>query len=253
MRSIVRVLVVDDEEDARNKIELFLKSHDNYEIVGKASDGEEALKLAHSLAPDLIFLDVQMPRVDGFTVAANLVSDSSVGIIFVTAYDRYAVGAFDLSAVDYLLKPFDRDRFARALERFEATRDRDHSTVIPALIKNYRDHCSYPEKLVFRSESGLELVSISSIEWVESSGNYVKVCLLEHAFLTRQTMASIENQLPGRTFIRIHRSHLVNTDLVARVRSLQKGDYRVEMESGARLRLSRNYAKEFFEVIKRPG
>ena len=114
MSSAVRVLIVDDEEDARNKIARFLERYDDYEVVAEAANGEEALKLVDSLDPDLIFLDIQMPRVDGFTVAANLIDESKASVVFVTAYDQYAVGAFELNAVDYLLKPFDRERFASA-------------------------------------------------------------------------------------------------------------------------------------------
>jgi two-component system, LytTR family, response regulator len=252
MHSPARVLIVDDEEDARNKIALFLKKQAGFEVVGEAKDGEEALTLAYSLVPDLIFLDIQMPRTDGFTVAANLVDDPRIRVIFVTAYDRYAVGAFELNAVDYLLKPFDRERFESALKRFSRSTCNDQSERIPMLIKSYRENSHYPEKLVFRSDTGLELVSISRIEWVESSGNYVKVCLKDHAFLARQTMVSVQNQLPDTTFVRIHRSFLVNIDRVSRIRSLQKGDYEVEMESGAKLRLSRNYANDFLTRFRRP-
>ena len=252
MHSPVRVLIVDDEEDARKKIALFLKNQADFEIVGEAKDGEEALTLAYSLVPDLIFLDVQMPRVDGFTVAANLIDDPKIRVIFVTAFDRYAVGAFELNAVDYLLKPFDRERFESALKRFSASTRNGQSERIPILIKSYREKSHYPAKLVFRSDAGLQLVSISRIEWVESSGNYVKVCSKDHAFLARQTMVSVQNQLPAAKFIRIHRSFLVNMDRVSRVRALQKSDYEVKMESGAKLRLSRTYANDFLTRFKRP-
>ncbi len=243
----VKVLIVDDELPARQKLRLFLEEKTNFEVIGEAKNGVETLQKVDLFKPDLIFLDIQMPKLDGLAVASNLENNPDVNIVFVTGFNEYAIKAFELNAVDYLLKPFDKGRLDKTLQRFIEKSRAAYS--IPKLVQDYRSKLDYPEQLLFKTETGIQVVKVSDIEWVESSGNYVKVCLSANAFIARQTLTTVQSQLSPTQFIRIHRSHIINISQVTKAISLSKGDYTIVLKSGTELRLSRSYKDAFFKLF----
>ncbi|GJM10091.1 MAG: DNA-binding response regulator [Lysobacteraceae bacterium] len=250
MSAKLRVLVVDDEPAAREKLVMLLEAADGFDIVGDASDGMEALRQIAALKPDLVFLDIQMPELDGLAVAAALEPDQSPAIIFVTAFDEHALAAFELHAVDYLLKPFDANRLQKTLQRIDQVMSNPQRASVPQLLRYYRSHSDYPQRLAFRTDSGLRMVHCDDIEWLESSGNYLKVCLTEDAFITRLTLAAALSQLPPDRFVQIHRSHVVNIAAVQTIRSLGKGDYALTLNGDVELRMSRHYKAAFLALFQ---
>ena len=243
------VLVVDDEPAARQKLIFFLKEHKDFRVVAQAQNGIEALECIEEYSPALVFLDIQMPLLDGMSVASNLEYDKNTAIVFVTGFNEYAIRAFELNAVDYLLKPYDKGRLAKTLTRFREYTGTISEYNIPKIIQDYRAEQHFPEKLLFKSEGAIEVVDANEIQWVESSGNYVKVCLERTAFIARQTLTTVQSQLDPEQFVRIHRTHLVNKNEVAKADHINKGDYALTLKSGTELRLSRGYKNRFFEVF----
>jgi two-component system LytT family response regulator len=243
------VLVVDDEPAARQKLIFFLKDHKDFRVVAQAQNGIEALECIEEYSPALVFLDIQMPLLDGMSVASNLEYDKNTAIVFVTGFNEYAIRAFELNAVDYLLKPYDKGRLAKTLTRFREYTGTISEYNIPKIIQDYRAEQHFPEKLLFKSEGAIEVVDANEIQWVESSGNYVKVCLERTAFIARQTLTTVQSQLDPEQFVRIHRTHLVNKNEVAKADHINKGDYALTLKSGTELRLSRGYKNRFFEVF----
>jgi len=243
------VLVVDDEPSARKKLILFLQDHKDFRVVAEAKNGIEALEYIEKYSPALVFLDIQMPLLDGMSVASNLEHKKDIAIVFVTGFNEYAIKAFELNAVDYLLKPYDKGRLAKTLTRFREYTGTISEYNIPQIIQDYRAEQQFPEKLLFKSEGAIEVVAATEIQWVESSGNYVKVCLERTAFIARQTLTTVQSQLDPEQFIRVHRTHIVNKNEVAKVDHITRGDYEIMLKCGTKLRLSRGYKKRFFEVF----
>lgn len=243
------VLVVDDEPAARQKLILFLQDHKDFRVVAQAQNGIEALDCIEKYSPALVFLDIQMPLLDGMSVASNIEYTKDIGVVFVTGFNEYAIKAFELNAVDYLLKPYDKGRLAKTLDRFREFTGTISEYNIPKIIQDYRAEQHFPEKLLFKSEGAIEVVSASEIQWIESSGNYVKVCLERTAFIARQTITTVQSQLDPDQFIRIRRTHIVNKNEVVTVDHISKGDYEITLKSGTKLRLSRGYKTRFFEVF----
>jgi len=243
------VLVVDDEPAARQKLIFFLQEHKDFRVVAQAKNGIEALECIEQYSPALVFLDIQMPLLDGMSVASNLEYSKDIAIVFVTGFNEYAIKAFELNAVDYLLKPYDKGRLAKTLTRFREYTGTISEYNIPKIIQDYRAEQHFPEKLLFKSEGTIEVVSAEEIQWIESSGNYVKVCLERTAFIARQTITTVQSQLDPEQFVRVHRTHIVNKNEVATVEHISKGDYELTLKCGTKLRLSRGYKKRFFEVF----
>lgn len=245
------VLVVDDEPAARQKLIYFLQEHPDFRVVAQAQNGVEALECIEQYAPSLVFLDIQMPMLDGMSVASNLEYNNKTSIVFVTGFNEYAIRAFELNAIDYLLKPYDKGRLAKTLTRFREYTGTISEYNIPKIIQDYRAEQHYPEKLLFKSEGTIEVVSADEIQWIESSGNYVKVCLERTAFIARQTLTTVQSQLDPDKFVRIHRTHIININEVASADHIGKGDYNLTLKCGTELRLSRGYKQQFFSVFGR--
>lgn len=243
------VLVVDDEPAARQKLILFLQDHKDFRVVAQAQNGIEALECIEKHSPALVFLDIQMPLLDGMSVASNIEYTKDIGVVFVTGFNEYAIKAFELNAVDYLLKPYDKGRLAKTLSRFREFTGTISKYNIPKIIQDYRAEQHFPEKLLFKSDGAIEVVSAQEIQWIESSGNYVKVCLERTAFIARQTITTVQSQLDPEQFVRIRRTHIVNKNEVVTVDHISKGDYEITLKSGTKLRLSRGYKTRFFEVF----
>ncbi len=241
----LHVLIVDDEPPARDRLREVLGAERDVEIVGEAGDGLAAAQAIHDLAPDLVFLDVRMPEMDGFGVLAALSEDALPLVIFVTAFDSYAVRAFDVHAVDYVLKPFDSDRLreavARARDRLGRAAGRDQERRVLDLLVELGPRQRPLERMLVKTGARFEFVRAIDVDWIEAAGNYVTLHVGARAPLLRQTLSGIEKQLdPGR-FRRIHRSVIVNLDRVKEIRPLSGGEYAARLHDGTKLRVSRGY------------
>ena len=261
MSTKIRTLIVDDEPLARRNLRVLLEKDPQIEIVEECRNGREAVKAINTLSPDLIFLDIQMPEMDGFDVLARVGPEHIQAIIFVTAFDQYALKAFDVHALDYLLKPFDDDRFAHALERaktqIEAREINRLSKRLLALLEereNKRDDSREPKnyltRLMVKVSGRMVLLKIDEIDFVEADGNYAKLHVGRKAHLLREKMNDLEVQLDPAKFVRIHRSIIVNLDRIKELHPHLNGDYIVVLEDGRQLRLSRSRREQVEAKLK---
>ncbi len=250
----IRAIIVDDEPLAREKIRGFLESEEDVEIVAECRDGHEALLKIDELKPDLAFLDVQMPELDGFEVLDHLERDALPTIIFVTAYDQYALKAFNVHAVDYLLKPYDRKRFLDALNRARATFERQNvDTMKEQLLALLEDLSSkrpkHPDRLVIKTAGRVVFLKTQDIDWIDAAGNYVRLHTGTENHLLRETMSHLESRLDSDKFLRIHRSTIVNVERIKELQQQFHGDYLVILQNGQRLTLSRSYRDRIQELL----
>jgi two-component system, LytTR family, response regulator len=252
----IRTLIVDDESLARERIRDMLASDPSIEIVDECSTGEEAICSIHQHSPDLVFLDVEMPGADGFSVLEALPADQMPAVIFVTAYDQYAVRAFDFYALDYLLKPFDRDRFDKALARAKAeiasVRGDALSERILKAIEDIKTKPVHLERLVIKLNGHVFFMKTDEIDWLEAEGNYVRLHSGKESYLLRDTISALESQLDPKKFIRVHRSAIVNVDRISELQPWFHGEYRILLREGVQLTLSRTYREKLHELLGRP-
>ena len=241
----IRTLIVDDEPLARERLRRLLHDHPEIQIVGECADGQAAVEAIGSERPELIFLDVQMPELDGFGVLEAVGSQTAPVIVFVTAYDKFALRAFEVHAVDYLLKPFDRERFqtalGRALERVKQRKNGAADADQAAVLTELKPATKPLERLAVKSSGRVVLVKVADIDYVEAAHNYVELHVDKQAHLLRETLNSIEGRLPPDKFVRISRSVIVNIERVKELQPLFYGEYTVTLHNGARLTLSRRY------------
>jgi two-component system, LytTR family, response regulator len=241
----IRVLIVDDEPPARSKLRRFLAGEPEVEVVGEAESGADAVAAIEALRPDLVFLDVQMPGLDGFGVLAELAGEALPGVVFVTAFDEYALRAFEVNAVDYVLKPFDAERFrsalARAKERLRQAGAAELDRRLRAVLAQVRPPPEYLERLLVRSGERAFFLELSEVSWIAAEQNYVRLHAAGTSHLVRGTLAALEERLDPRRFLRIHRSTIVNAAHVRELRPWSHGDYRVVLRDGTELTLSRRY------------
>ena len=237
----IRVVIVDDEELARQMLHEFLVGHSEIEIVADCKNGFEAVKAVTELKPDLIFLDIQMPKLDGFEVLELIGTDRAV--VFVTAYDEFAIRAFDIHAVDYLLKPFGVERFETALQR---ARQRLGGKLPPPaeLSASARPAAHYPERIVVRDGTRVHIIPVNRLDYAEAQDDYVALSAEGKKHLKQQTISSLEAVLDPSRFLRIHRSYLVNLERVTKIEPYSKDTYVVVLSSGTQLPVSRSgYAR----------
>lgn len=250
MNEKIRTLIVDDEPLARRSLRLLLERDPQIEILDECRDGREAVKAINTLAPDLIFLDIQMPELDGFDVLGHVGPDQIQAIIFVTAFDQYALKAFDVHALDYLLKPYDDERFGHALQRakaqIEAREINRLSKRLLALLderESQRAGASrqknYLTRLMVKVSGRVVLLRVDEIDFIEADGNYAKLHVGPKAHLLREKMHDLEERLDPARFVRIHRSVIVNLDRIKEMHPHFNGDYLVVLDNGRQLRLSR--------------
>ena len=249
----IKTLVVDDEPLARERLATLLALEPDIEVVAQCRDGEEAVMAVQDHAPDLMFLDVQMPQMSGFDVIDAVGPERMPLVIFVTAYDQHALKAFQVRALDYILKPFDRERFTEALQRARKQIERDETGDLGrrllALVKDLRRDQPRTDRLVVKSAGRLFFLRMDEIDWIEAAGNYVKLHVGAEAHLLRETMNAVEAQLPAETFYRIHRCHIVNIERVKELQPWFNGEYVVLLRTGARLTLSRGYREKLQDRI----
>lgn len=241
----IRAIIVDDEPPARNRIRELLKSDPDIEVITECTNGREAVKSIVSKSPDLVFLDIQMPELDGFGVIEALGTDQLPAVIFVTAYDRCAVQAFEATAVDYLLKPFDRQCFQTALDRAKAHLQVDHrdelNQHLNMLLRHLKSSPKRAERFVVKSGGRVFFLKDDEIDWVEAAGNYVRLHIGTETHLLRETMSAIQKKLDPALFLRIHRSTFVNTEKIKELQPWFHGEYVVILRNGTQLTMIRNY------------
>jgi len=250
----IQALIIDDEPLAREKVRGFLEKESDIQILTECRDGREALEAIEEHKPDLIFLDVQMPEMDGFEVLANVEAESMPTVIFTTAFDQYALKAFDVHAVDYLLKPFDRERFQQALSRARGEVERRQIGDMRGHLQALLDHVAErrpkpPQRLVIKSSGRVVFLKVDDIDWVDAAGNYVKLHAGGESHLLRETMSRLEERLDANKFIRIHRSTIVNIECIKELQQQFHGDYLVVLKSGQRLTLSRSYREKIQQML----
>jgi two-component system LytT family response regulator len=253
-RPAIRTLIVDDEPLARERIRSLLSEEPGIDVIGEAHDGDEAVQQILGQQPDLVFLDVQMPKRTGFDVIQEIGPDRMPAVVFVTAYDQYALKAFDVQAVDYLLKPFDRERFQGAVDRARKHIDAaDGGDLKSKLLELVRELQPVPDKkqdrVVVKSGGRLFFLRTDEIDWIEAAGNYVRLHVGNDSHLLRETMNAIEGRLDQKMFLRIHRSRIVNMDRVKELHPWFNGDYAVILKNGTKLMLSRGYRDRLQERI----
>jgi two-component system LytT family response regulator len=268
----MRVLIVDDEPIARRRISRLLKLEEDVEVVDEVGSGNDAVTAIRETRPDLVFLDVQMPDMDGFAVVSALTTEALPAIIFITAYNEYAVRAFDVNAIDYILKPFDSERFRSAFQRARSHLEQKSSAEagrrIKALLEEVlgeeraqalaagqgNGHGAHPaspggtahrvrhlDRLMVKHDGRVYFVKVSEVDWFEAAGNYVRVHVGRVSHLIRETMHGIESQLEPNQFARIHRAVIVNLDRIRELQPWFAGDYIVILRDGRQLKLSRTY------------
>jgi two-component system LytT family response regulator len=248
----IRTLIVDDEEPARELLRTFLRRWPEIEIVGEAGDGMRAIELSARVAPDLLFLDVQMPRVNGFDVVAALDPELLPLLVFITAYDQYALRAFEVSACDYLLKPFDADRLASTMRRVLARRAepaRLARDAVESLLASVRPAAT--DQLVVKVDGRHAFLEAGEIEWVEASGKDVRLHLGAKSVIVRESLTSLERRLDPRRFLRVHRSAIVNRSHIREMQPWFKGDYVLIMRTGARIVSGETYRDIVRRLIPR--
>lgn len=257
----IRALIVDDEPVARRGIRLSLQGEKDVEIIGECGDGREAVAVIREQQPDLVFLDVQMPLLDGFGVVEALGTENLPAIVFVTAYDEHAIRAFEAGALDYLLKPFERERFqktlARARRQIQSPNSDDFNRRLDALLQNFTagrrgggEQVQPLERIAIKEAGRIFFLGVSQIDWIEAQGNYVQLHSGRESHLLRETMDGIEAKLDATRFLRIRRSTLVRTERIKELQPLFNGEYRIVLQDGTQLSSSRRYRKNLDALLK---
>jgi two-component system, LytTR family, response regulator len=244
-KKLIRTLIVDDEPLARDGVRLHLEDHEDIEIIGECGGGEEAVRIIESERPDLVFLDIQMPGLDGFGVLEALGVERLPAVIFITAYDQFALRAFEAHALDYLLKPFEAERFDKALDRVrvqlrgQSTDSMDDR--LRSLVASFGGKERFLERMVARTNGRILILRVDDVDWVEAAANYVRVHIGPKQYLVRETMTNLETRLDPERFLRIHRSIIVRKDRIKELEPLFQGDYSIILNDGTRLTSSRGY------------
>ena len=248
----IRTLIVDDEELARERLRKLLTQEPEIDLIGECSNGREAVETIRRESPDLVFLDIQMPELDGFGVLSALAGERFPLIVFVTAHDKFALKAFEVHAVDYLLKPFDRERFHKALERALDRVKRHESSLLnerlSALLADVRPAPKHVDRLAVKAEGRVSFLKTDDIDWIEAADNYVNLHVGNESCLLRETMTSIEARLSPEKFLRISRSAIVQVDRIKELQPLFHGEYAVILRNGTRLTLSRGYREKLQQL-----
>jgi two-component system, LytTR family, response regulator len=243
----LRALIIDDEPPARRKLALLMRDEADIEIIGQCSNGLEAIAAIEEQQPDVIFLDIQMPGLNGFEMLEALGTDSLPFVVFVTAYDEYAVKAFEVHALDYLLKPFDRSRLQDCLARVRKAQ-RANSSNLHELLEQFRPK-EYLSRFVVKTRGRVLLLKTDDVDSLEASGNYVELRCGKQTYLVRETLNDVERKLDPQRFARVHRSTIVNLDRVQELQPWSHGDFIVVLKDGTKLRLSRRYRQNLKMII----
>jgi two-component system LytT family response regulator len=258
----IRTIIVDDEPTARRGVRLLLERDHGVDIVGEAAGGAEAAELIRREKPDLAFMDVQMPGCDGFEALTKIEPEATPAVVFVTAYDEHALRAFEVNAVDYLLKPYDDLRFSAALQRAKDEVRRRQADSVNARLTQLLDYLQANggangkkdenpgERILVKSSGEIFFLKAEEVDWIEAEGDYMKFHVAGRAHLMRETMARLESRLDPKRFIRIHRSTIVNIDRLRKLSPSFAGEYAVILHDGTKLKLSRGYHERIATLLK---
>ncbi len=261
----IRVLVVDDERIAREGICMHLASEPDVEIIAECANGIDAVSIIKERLPDLVFLDVQMPGLDGFGVVEAVGSEQMPTVIFVTAYDKYALRAFDIHALDYLLKPFDGERFSKALGRARVQINQASGAGInnrllslladiksgqESRVESSEAKPKYVERLVIKSAGRISFLNVDEVDWIEAADNYVELHAGREAHLVRETMNALETKLDPAKFLRIRRSTIINIERIKELKPLFRGEYVIILKNGKELTSSRRYRHHLSRLLE---
>jgi two-component system, LytTR family, response regulator len=249
----IRALIADDEPHARRFVRQLLAADAEMEICGECADGVAVIEAAHKHKPDLLLLDVQMPEMNGFAALAALGDDAPPLVVFITAYDQYALKAFEAFALDYLLKPFDEERFARTLARVKTqwrgqTYAADAERAL-ALARQVDGRQPGSQRLLVKTGGRILFLRVADIEWIAAEDNYARIHTSEGNYLTRETLGCLETKLPPITFVRIHRSTIVNQERVRELQPLPHGEQRLILHNDVELTVSRRYCKRVRQLL----
>ena len=249
----IRALVVDDMQLARDRLLRHLRAEDDLEVIGECAGGREAIAAIRDLRPDVLFLDVQMPEVDGFQVLEAVGTAAVPVVIFVTAYDQFALRAFEVSAVDYLLKPYTAERLAAALARARqqlASRGvKEVDARLATLLETIASRTVPPRRMALKLEGKTVIVATDDIDYVEAAGNYVRIVVGREAHIVRDRLSQMEAALDPATFVRIHRSTIVNVNRIKEMQPLFNGDQSIVLRNGTRLTMSRTDRDRLFSLL----
>jgi two-component system LytT family response regulator len=249
----IKTLIVDDETLARRRIRRLLAAESDVEVIGECGDPQKAIAFIQERNPDLVFMDVQMPGTDGFDILQSLPPKSTPAVIFVTAFDQHALRAFEVNALDYLLKPFDRSRFQKAVERARVQLRHQSGAVLDNRLTQLLDTLGNrprpAERVVIKSAGRIMFLRTDEIDWIEAADNYVRLHVGTEPHLLRETLGTLESRLDPAKFLRIHRSTVVNIDRLKELQPWFHGDYIVILQDGTRLNLSRTYRDRVIELL----
>jgi two-component system LytT family response regulator len=257
---VIRVVIADDERLARQKIRTLLESEPNISVVAECQDGRQAVSAINCFRPDLLLLDIQMPDLDGFQVLSEIPAPELPAVIFTSAYDQYAIRAFEAHALDYLLKPFDRERLHNAIQRARIdllkTEDRDITHKLLELLSHVKSGASpasadSQNRLVIKAKGRVIFLDVEEIDWVEAAANYVRVNVGKESYLLRETISRTSERLDPDEFIRIHRSTIVNVRKIKELIPVNSGEYIVVLKSGKELSCSRGYRALLQRIIEK--
>ena len=253
---LIRAVIADDEELARRRLDALLADAPDVEVVARCADGRATVETVRRLSPDLLFLDVQMPEMDGFAALAELGAEAPRAVVFTTAYDQYALRAFDIHAVDYLLKPFDARRFQAALQRAREILSARQTAemfrgTISELLHSMQTGSGFLARFVLRSAGRISFRNVTDLSWAEAEGNYVRLHFGSENHLQREKLSALAEKLDPRRFARPHRSALVNIERIREMRQVFHGDYVVILEDGTEITLGKPYREKFLEQVGR--
>lgn len=246
---MLKVVIIDDEPPARKKLKMFLQHTPNIEIVGEAGDGLEALAIIEKFKPDLIFLDIQMPHLTGFEVLEEINQTIMPKVIFTTAYDQYAIKAFEVQALDYLLKPFDEERFQQSLKRAFDKTPTQQVTQINDLLLELKAKQKHLQRILLKTNNKMVVIKTDDINWINAEEKYVNIYVGKQIHLYRETISSLEQLLDPEKFVRIHRSHIINIDFLKEISPWSHGDHVIILKDNTQLHLGRSYKDRLLSIF----
>lgn len=241
----MKIIIIDDEPLARSIVKDYLQAFDDAELVAECNDGFDGLKSIQQFQPDLIFLDVQMPKINGFEML-ELIEKPPV-VIFTTAFDEYAIKAFELNAVDYLLKPFSKDRFEKAIQKYKHQQNNNSS--VEKVVETAAESPAQQNRVVVKDGNKIKIIPVHQIHYLEAADDYVKIASNDGSFLKKRTMSFFENSLMQFQFVRVHRSYIVNTQLITRIDAYEKDSHLLLLTTGEKIPVSKSGYTKLKEVL----